>query len=59
MAQGHETTAVTMTACSVHDAGFLNAVSMEIGNICCNSYSRLIVQWGRNEAALGPESDKS
>jgi hypothetical protein len=60
MAQSHEISAVTITACSTHYRGILDEASMDIGDICCNRYPRLVVQGGRNEtAALGREPDKS
>jgi hypothetical protein len=60
MAQSHEISAVTMTACSTHYRGILDEALMDIGDICCNRYPRLVVQGGRNEtAALGREPDKS
>ena len=58
MAQGRETSAATITACYMHNAGFLDVVSIDRGSFCCNSYLRATVDGGLDEAAFGREPDK-
>lgn len=51
MSLGREISAVTMSACIMHDAGLLNELSIEIGNVCRDSYWVGIVQGESKEIA--------